>query len=118
VRAQIAGVGGAVHLVKPDEPHATSASALQAALRDLASEALERRTGVVMTIDELQLVRSEHATAFGAALQRAIGANWPIIGAGAGLPAMRDPDRLPKAISNAPNGITSAPLTGQPRCMP
>jgi len=110
VRAQIAGVGGEVHLAKPDEPHATSAIAVQAALGELASEALERRTGVVLTIDELQLVRSEHATA--------IGANWPIIVAGAGLPAMRDPDRLPKAISNAPNDITSAPLTGRPRCIP
>jgi AAA ATPase domain len=95
-RAQIAGVGREVHLAKPDEPHASSAIALEAALGELASEALERRTGVVLTIDELQLVHSEHATAFGAALQRAIGANWPIIVAGAGLPAMRDPDRLPK----------------------
>jgi hypothetical protein len=68
VRAPIAGVGGEVHLAKPDEPNATSAIAVQAALGDLASEALERRTGVVLTIDELQLVRSEHATACGAAL--------------------------------------------------
>jgi hypothetical protein len=95
VRAQIAGVGREVHLAKPDEPHATSAIAVQAALGELASEALERRTGVVLTTDDLQLVRSEQATAFGAALQRAIGANWPIIVAGAGVPAIRDPHRLP-----------------------
>jgi hypothetical protein len=101
VRAQIAGIGGEIHLAKPDEPSATSAIKLQAALGQLASDALERRTGLVLTIDELQLVRREHATVFGAALQRAIGANWPIVVAAAGLPAMRDPDRLPTYFERA-----------------
>jgi hypothetical protein len=58
-------------------------------------------------------VRSEHATVFGAALQRAIGANWPIIVAGAGLPAMRDPDRLPSYFERA-----EWHHLGAPRCMP
>jgi AAA ATPase domain len=101
VRAQIAGIGREIHLTKPDEPSATSAIALQATLGELASDALERRTGVVLTIDELQLVRREHATVFGAAPQRAIGANWPIVVAAAGLPAMRDPDRLPTYFERA-----------------
>jgi AAA ATPase domain len=101
LRAQIAGIGGEIPLAKPDEPSATATIKLQAALGQLASDALERRTGVVLTIDELQLVRREHATVFGAALQRAIGANWPIVVAAAGLPAMSDPDRLPTYFERA-----------------
>jgi hypothetical protein len=88
-------------LAKPDEASATSAITLQATLGELASEALERQTGLVLTIDELLLVPREHATVFGAALQRAIGANGPIVVAAAGLPAMRDPDRLPTYFERA-----------------
>lgn len=92
LRAQVAGVGGEVHFARPPVPDDEPALVLRHALTSLVQIAVEHGTGVVLTLDEVQLASREELAGLAALLQHATGDDWPIVTAGAGLPLMRDPD--------------------------
>lgn len=67
--------------------------ALDRALSDACDLAAERRTGVVLTIDETQAAGRAALGELAATLQQHVGENWPLVVVAAGLPSLRDPSR-------------------------
>lgn len=88
IKAQLAGVGGEVRFARSGGS-AEQPVRLDRSLAALASSALERESGVVLTVDETQLAERVELAALGAVLQRAVSADWPVVVALAGLPTMR-----------------------------
>jgi hypothetical protein len=93
LRAGLAGVGGEVHFTRDDhDPEGDAALALRRALAELVSAVIDRESGFVLTVDEMQLADRKELTALTALLQEGTGECWPVVGVFAGLPLMREPD--------------------------
>lgn len=89
VKAGAFGVGGEAGFTRAtDRP---AADVVETALSRATSAAIERESGLVLTLDEVHLATREDLAALTAALQRHVPDGWPIVVAVAGLPSLRDP---------------------------
>jgi hypothetical protein len=89
LRAGAAGIGGEVRL-DADQPGPPS---FEDALARVCTAAVERTSGLVITIDELQLADRDELAELTATLQERITDNWPLVVVAAGLPMVREPRR-------------------------
>jgi hypothetical protein len=102
VRAALPGVSAELHFTRDAATGDPGpASSLLHVIARLAELAQQRDTGVLVTLDELQLAERTEITAFGAVVQRAVGEGWPLVVVGAGLSAMREEGRLPTYFERA-----------------
>jgi hypothetical protein len=102
IRAGIPGVSAELQFSRQHaEPITDPALAAAAALTELAQLASDNDTGVLVTIDELQLAERVEIAGFGATLQRAMREEWPLLVVGAGLDSMRSAGRLPTYFERA-----------------
>jgi len=102
IRAGFPGVSAELQFTRmAREPSTDTAVATAAALAQLAEAASSRGTGVLISIDELQLANRVEIAQFGATLQRAMREDWPLLVVGAGLDSMRGPGRLPTYFERA-----------------
>lgn len=92
VRANVFGLGGEVTVTKDRTRHEPPLP-LDAALSAACAAALARNSGLVLTIDELQLAKREELADLAATLQEHVPDGWPLVVAVAGLPTIRDPQR-------------------------
>lgn len=92
LRAGLPGVGGEVRFARATEAPEDPTPALRAALTELATLALARDSGFVLTLDEAHLATRRELAALAALLQEGTGARWPIVVVIAGLPPMRAPE--------------------------
>lgn len=92
VRANVFGLGGEVTVTKDQTGHHPPLP-LDAALSATCAAALTRKSGLVLTIDELQLAKREELADLAATLQEHVPDGWPLVVAVAGLPTIRDPQR-------------------------
>jgi hypothetical protein len=109
LKAQLAGVGGEVRFARRTD-RGEEPVRLDRSLAALASIAVERDTGVVLTLDETQLAERAELAAVGAVLQRATSSNWPVVVALAGLPTMRNrtPTYFERAVWHTLGLVSSA----------
>jgi hypothetical protein len=89
VRASLPGVSGEVRLEPPGGSGVGPLLALEAALGRLAEAAVDKHAGVVVRIDEAQLVERPDLETLGAALQVGVEAGWPYVVVLAGLDTVR-----------------------------
>lgn len=89
VKAGAFGVGGEAGFTRAVAP--TPADAVETALAGVMAAAMEKASGLVVTIDEVHLAMRQELAALTAALQRHVPDGWPIVVAVAGLPSLRDP---------------------------
>src|SRR5690625_2599235 len=92
MRASVLGLGGEVGWTR-DRNHPANTSSLDQTLEQASTAALERESGLVVTIDELQRVRGPQLAEVTAAIQRRIPDGWPLVLVVAGLPTIRQPKR-------------------------
>lgn len=90
VRAGAFGVGGEAGFTRASSSR-PPADAVEGALAATTAAAIERASGLVLTLDEVHLATREDLAALTAALQRHVPDGWPIVVAVAGLPSLRDP---------------------------
>ena len=94
MRASVLGLGGEVGWTRDrDRNHPVSTSSLDHILEQASTAALDRDSGLVVTIDELQQVRGPQLAEVTAAIQRRIPDGWPLVLVVAGLPTIREPKR-------------------------
>jgi hypothetical protein len=117
VRAHLACIGGGVHLARTRPEPRHESLMLTGAIGELATQLLDRRTGIVLTVDELQFADRGEVMTFGALLQRAAGSGWPFVVVIAGLPSIRDGNRIPSYFER-PNGTSSALSSTRPPSTP
>lgn len=88
VKAGAFGVGGEAGFMRSaiNPP----ADFVETALAEVMVAALEKESGLVLTIDEVHLASRDDLATLGAALQRHVPDGWPIVVALAGLPSARD----------------------------
>lgn len=87
------GVSAEVDLARTRDPEGPGDLAIERALTEAIQAALQRQSGLVLTIDELQLARRRELGHFAATLQQHVPDNWPLVVAVAGLPSIRNSDR-------------------------
>ena len=90
LRAQLPGVGAELRVSKDRAPEPFVGAAAEQALAELATAALERDSGFVLTVDEAQAAARSDFGGFAAILQRAAREQWPMVSAIAGLPTLRE----------------------------
>lgn len=89
VKAGALGVGGEAAFARAAS--APPADAIESALSAAVGAAMERTSGLVLTIDEIHLAAREDLAPVTAAVQRHVPDGWPLVVAVAGLPSLRDP---------------------------
>ncbi len=89
VRAGAFGVGGEAGFTRSSS--APPADVVESALAATIDAALEKASGIVLTVDEVHLATREDLATVTAALQRHVPDGWPVVFAVAGLPSLRDP---------------------------
>ncbi|CAN7511425.1 ATP-binding protein [Knoellia sp. LjRoot47] len=89
VKAGAFGVGGEAGFTRTSGR--PPADVVETALAETTSAAIERASGLVLTLDEVHLATREDLATLTAALQRHVPDGWPIVVAVAGLPSLRDP---------------------------
>jgi len=99
VHAQLAGIGGELGFSR--EAKVPAASDLGAALGRAIEKLAPLGTGVVLTLDEAQLVHPDEFAELGALLQQAVRSDWPLVVAIAGLQGLRDEGRTPTYFERA-----------------
>lgn len=92
VRAGALGIGGELTLA-PDPRPQSATPPLEEALAGACEAAIRRGGGVVVSIDELQLVKRAELAEFTATIQEHVADAWPLVVVAAGLPSIRDPQR-------------------------
>lgn len=95
VKARLAafGASGEIGLSRRPPAPAGEDLALDRTLTATCGAALERGTGLVVAVDELQLARRPELGDFAATLQQHVPDDWPLVVVVAGLPTIRDPTR-------------------------
>ena len=91
VKAEPFGVGAEVDIVKTEDP--SPAVPLERALVRCMEAAVDRKAGLVLTIDELQLADRRELADLAAVLQAHIPDAWPVVLIAAGLPTLREPTK-------------------------
>lgn len=89
VKAGVLGVGAEAGFTRGSVP--PTADVVEAALAAATTAAMEKTSGMVLTIDEIHLAAREDVAALTAGLQRHVPDGWPVVVAVAGLPSLRDP---------------------------
>lgn len=100
VQATILGVGGGVEIKRDTaDPRRT----LREQLRTTMDAALERGTGLLVTLDELQNASTADLHELGGVLQESVPESWPLVVAIAALPSLREKrgKRLPTYLERA-----------------
>ena len=92
VRARLAGVGAEL-TVRRRAPEPVRQASLGEALHRAVDAALARESGLVLTVDEVQLASHRELAGFAATLQERTPDDWPLVVALAGLPSVRSPRR-------------------------
>jgi hypothetical protein len=90
VRSGLPFVGGEMTVARTGAEASTD---LDAALTTIVDAVTSKRSGLVVTIDEVHVAGSEPLGAVAATLQRHVPDDWPLVVVLAGLPAMRRPGR-------------------------
>lgn len=94
LKASVAGVGGVVQMSRGPDSSAPSETVLEDVLSEVMTSALDRRTGLLLTLDEVHLATIDELAALAACLQHAVTEGWPLVAALAGLPSMQDSRRM------------------------
>lgn len=89
VKAGAFGVGAEAGFTRASSP--PSADAVESSLSAMMTAAMEKESGLVLTLDEVHLTTREDLAMLTAALQRHVPDGWPVVVAVAGLPSLRDP---------------------------
>lgn len=92
LRANVLGLGGEARWTRRPRRRSYESS-LDEILEQASHAAIERDTGLVVSIDELQQVHGADLAAVTSALQRHIPDGWPLVVVVAGLPTIREPRR-------------------------
>lgn len=92
-RAGLLGVGAEFALARNPRPDHPQDLSVERALAAACGAALELGTGLVLSIDELQLARRREIGDLAATLQQHVPDAWPLVVAVAGLPSLRDSNR-------------------------
>jgi hypothetical protein len=92
-RASVLGIGGEIGVVRRADDPAASVLTIEHSLAAAVAAALERSSGLVVTIDELQAARRAELADLAATLQQHVPDGWPLVVVAAGLPSMRDTGR-------------------------
>lgn len=87
------GVSAELDLTRRAERDQPADLALERSLAGAVAAATEHHSGLVITIDELQLARRRELGQVAATLQQHVPDHWPLVVAVAGLPTIRNPDR-------------------------
>jgi hypothetical protein len=92
-RASVLGIGGEIGVVRRDGDPPPSTLTIEHSLVAAIGAALERSSGLVVTIDELQAARRAELADLAATLQQHVPDGWPLVVVAAGLPSVRDTGR-------------------------
>lgn len=92
-RASLLGMGGEVELSRAPVSRPAPDLDLDRCLAAACAAAAGRGSGLMVTIDELQLARRAEVGDLAATLQQHVPDHWPLVVAVAGLPAIRSADR-------------------------
>lgn len=92
-RASVLGIGGEVGITRQPPAAALEDLAIERALTAACAAAIDRGSGLVVTIDEFQSARKPELGDLAASLQQHVPDNWPLVVAVAGLPSIRDSGR-------------------------
>ncbi len=93
ISARLQGVGAEATFARAEEPVTDPQLRLEAAVDHVMELVIERHTGMVLTMDELQLARRDELADVAALMQEHVPDGWPLVVAVAGLPTMRAPRR-------------------------
>ncbi|MBK5221540.1 MAG: AAA family ATPase [Acidimicrobiia bacterium] len=85
------GIEGELRRERPAGPHVDLL--LERTLVDVCEFAVQRGTGIVITVDEAHLAGRAGLGELAATLQQHVAENWPLVVVLAGLPSLRDPGR-------------------------
>jgi hypothetical protein len=100
VQATAFGVGGGIEV---EREAAEGEESLAETLRGAMTAAVERRAGLLLTLDELQNALPGELHELGGVLQESVPENWPLVVAAAALPSLRGKrgKRLPTYLERA-----------------
>jgi hypothetical protein len=93
VSARVQGVGAEATFARAEETAPDPQLALETAVRQVMEPLIERQSGMLLTVDELQLARRDELADVAAIMQEHVPDGWPLVVAVAGLPTMRAPRR-------------------------
>lgn len=100
LKAGVGGIGAEVHMTRSAAPDIEPTLRARRAIVTLMTEAAERSSGVVLTLDEAHSAQRDDIGAVGAMVQEATRQRWPLVVVIAGLPALRA-NRLPSYFERA-----------------
>lgn len=91
--ARVLGIGAEATFRRTEPNPLAPQVALDATMRQTMGILIARQTGMVLTMDELQLARRGELAEVAAIMQEHVPQGWPLVVAVAGLPTMRSPRR-------------------------
>lgn len=93
ISARVHGIGAEATFARTEDDARDPLLALDSAVRQTMDVLMARSTGMVLTLDELQLARRDELADLTAIMQEHVPQGWPLVVAVAGLPTMRAPRR-------------------------